>query len=120
MNVLADSCVAAATAEALRQLGHEVLWAGSFPKDPGDREILARAISEARILVTLDKDFGEFAVLEGVQHSGIVRLVDIPLREQAARCHDALAANGALLRRGGLVTIERFRTRVREPEPLDP
>ena len=38
-------------------------------------QILAYAHAD-RVLVTLDKDFGEFAVVRGQQHSGIIRLVD--------------------------------------------
>ena len=32
-------------------------------EDPGDEEILATAYAEGRILITLDKDFGELAVV---------------------------------------------------------
>jgi predicted nuclease of predicted toxin-antitoxin system len=56
------------------QLRHDVIWSGLWPKDPGDIAILAAAHSEQRILVTLDKDFGELAILKGLPHSGIVRL----------------------------------------------
>ena len=50
-------------------------WAGEWPQDPGDEEILRRAHQESRVLVTLDKDFGELAIVRGQVHSGIVRLV---------------------------------------------
>jgi hypothetical protein len=42
-----------------------VIWAGEWAEDPGDDEILARAHREGRVLVTLDKDFGELAVVHG-------------------------------------------------------
>ncbi|MGD9645478.1 MAG: DUF5615 family PIN-like protein, partial [Pirellulales bacterium] len=61
MKVLLDSCVWGKVAEPLRTLGHDVVWAGSWPRDPGDEEFLARAFAEERVLVTLDKDFGELA-----------------------------------------------------------
>jgi hypothetical protein len=53
--------------------------------------ILARAHQEGRILVTLDKDFGELAVVRKQPHSGIVRLVGFGAREQAMACHRVLA-----------------------------
>ncbi|GIL11807.1 MAG: hypothetical protein BroJett038_05270 [Chloroflexota bacterium] len=50
-----------------------MLYAGEWIEDPGDDEILARAYEERRILVTLDKDFGELAVVRGTAHAGIIR-----------------------------------------------
>lgn len=56
MKVLLDSCVWGGARDELRALGHEVVWAGDWDKDPGDAEILAIAFAEERVLVTLDKD----------------------------------------------------------------
>jgi predicted nuclease of predicted toxin-antitoxin system len=39
-----------------------------------DKEIVERAISENRILVTLDQHFGDWAVLPLSHHPGVVRL----------------------------------------------
>ena len=36
--------------------GHDVIWSGDWPSDPGDEEILTRAHAERRVLITLDKD----------------------------------------------------------------
>ena len=46
-----------------REAGHDVVWAADWPTVPGDKEILRRAHQEARVLVTLDKDFGELAIV---------------------------------------------------------
>ena len=75
-----DTCVWGGTREHLRALGHDVIWAGDWPEDPGDEEILARAYREKRILVMLDKDFGEIAIVHDTLHSGILRLVDVAAR----------------------------------------
>ncbi len=40
--------------------------------------------NDSRVLVTLDKDFGELAVRYDLPHSGILRLVATPVVEQAA------------------------------------
>ena len=37
---------------------------GDWPTDPGDDDILTYAYQEDRILVTLDKDFGELAIVQ--------------------------------------------------------
>jgi predicted nuclease of predicted toxin-antitoxin system len=94
-------------------LGHDVIWAGDWPEDPGDDEILARAHREARILVTLDKDFGELAIVHDTLHSGILRLVDVAARQQAPVCQQVLALHAKELSLGAIVTAEPGRLRFR-------
>lgn len=90
-----------------------MIWAGLWDKDPGDKEILQFAFNEKRILVTLDKDFGELAILNDQPHSGIIRLVNIATHDQAALCIKAATMYENDLRRGAIVTVEPHRTRVR-------
>ena len=75
MKVLIDSCVAGSVAAALSAAGHEVESVAEWPLDPGDAAILVRAHDNAQVVLTLDKDFGELAVVRGQPHAGIVRLV---------------------------------------------
>ena len=82
MKILLDACVWGKAKEGLSRQGHDVVWAGDWAEDPGDLEILKRAHSEKRVLVTLDKDFGELAIVRKVAHSGIIRLVNISARNQ--------------------------------------
>lgn len=82
MKLLLDACVWGGAKKFLENLGHDVVWAGEWLEDPGDREILNQAHAECRVLVTLGKDFGQIAILEGVYHSGILRLVDISAKKQ--------------------------------------
>jgi predicted nuclease of predicted toxin-antitoxin system len=96
-------------------MGHDVVWAGAWDEDPGDEEILAFAHREARVLVTLDKDFGELAILHDHPHSGILRLVNLPARRQAVLCERALAQYGPELEQGAIVTVEPTRVRIRPP-----
>ncbi len=100
----------------LRDLGHDVVWAGDWSEDPGDEEILNRAHREDRVLATLDKDFGELAVFRGVEHAGIVRIVGFPAREQGEAIHGALEKYGDELGQGAIIIVERGRVRVRPPE----
>ena len=83
MKVLLDSCVWGKAALELRGKGHDVVSVDDWGKDPGDEQILLRGAAEARVVVTLDKDFGELAVLRGLKHCGIIRLVDISAKKQA-------------------------------------
>ena len=88
--------------------------AGEWPADPGDIEILAKAASERRALVTIDKDFGELAIRQGHDHSGIIRLVGFRAGEQGAATDAVVAAHSGVLARGALLTVERDRVRIRE------
>ena len=117
MKILLDTCISPRTRDELVVAGHEVAWAGDWPADPGDDEILEAARRDSRILITLDKDFGEIAVAFGREHAGIVRLVDIPVRRQAFSCIQALAHYADELLKGALVTVEPGRVRVRPPLP---
>ena len=72
--------------QALSAADHDVIWTGDWDEDPGDDEILAYADSEGRVLVTLDKDFGTLAFRDGRPHSGILRLVNLSIQQQAAVC----------------------------------
>lgn len=117
MKVLLDTCVAGRpVAPALTAAGHDTVWAGDWDSDPGDEAILARAHQEGRVLVTLDKDFGELAVRRGQAHSGIIRLVNLTTGEQAGVCLLVLDGQRAELVAGAIITAERTRLRVRRPD----
>ena len=115
MKLLLDTCVWGRARGELEASGHDVVWAGDWPEDPGDEEILGRTYNQERILVTLDKDFGELAIVRGTPHCGILRLVNFPARQQAAVCLHALALYGKELQSGAIVTAEPGRLRVRPP-----
>lgn len=114
MKVLLDTCLSVQARDALEAAGHDVIWGGDWDEDPGDEAVLALAFKEGRVLVTLDKDFGELAVLQGAAHGGMVRLVDFPVRQQAAACLKILADYGADLEQGCLITAQPGRIRVRQ------
>ena len=41
MRILLDSCVWGKARAELEAAGHDAIWAGDWPNDPGDAEILA-------------------------------------------------------------------------------
>lgn len=116
MKLLLDTCVWGRATGGLADAGHDVVWAGDWAEDPGDTEILARAYSERRILVTLDKDFGELAIVQEVKHCGIVRLVNIAATRQGAVTAAVLARYGEELLAGAIVTASETHVRIR---PVD-
>ena len=115
MKILLDTCVWGGSRQQLEIAGYDVVWTGDLPEDPGDEEILARAYNEGRILVTLDKDFGELAIVRGVPHCGIIRLVNLAARQQAEVCLRAIALHGQELQSGAIITAELGRLRIRNP-----
>jgi predicted nuclease of predicted toxin-antitoxin system len=117
MKLLLDSCVWGGTARALRLAGHDVVWSGDWPEDPGDDEILRWAYRRERVLVTLDKDFGELAVVHRRPHAGILRLVGFAARQQARMCIQVLERCASDLSAGALVTLDSTgRLRIRAPD----
>jgi predicted nuclease of predicted toxin-antitoxin system len=116
VRLLLDTCVWGGAVTELTAAGHDVVWAGQWTEDPGDAAILARAYSEGRVLVTLDKDFGELAIVRRQLHSGILRLVNLPARQQALVCLRVLALHGEHLQSGAIITAEPGRLRVRPAE----
>ena len=115
MRVLLDTCVWGKAKADLSRAGHDTEWTGDWDEDPGDEEILRLAHEQSRVLVRLDKDFGELAVAFGRPHSGIVRLVGMSAREQGPLCVDILDRYGEELAAGAIVTVEPGRIRIRPP-----
>ena len=117
MKLLLDSCVWAGCIDELTIAGHDVVWVGRWERDPGDAEILEYAREQHRVLVTLDKDFGELVIVRGIAHSGIVRIVGGSVRTFATRVASALDRYSDELDRGAIITDELYRIRVRDPKP---
>ena len=120
MKRLLDTCVLGGAKAELQATGHDVLWTGDLTQDPGDEDILAQAHREQRVLITLDKDFGELAIRRSLPHCGIVRLVNFSARQQGAVCQQVLARYGDELARGAIVTVEAGRVRIRPPDDGGP
>jgi predicted nuclease of predicted toxin-antitoxin system len=103
-------------AEELRRAGHDVEDVSDWPSDPGDRSILAYAHRHQRVLIALDKDFGELIVRERNPHAGLIRLVPESVSDQARMILEAIQRYGDDLLAGAIVTVEEDRIRVRPPE----
>ena len=74
MRLLADENFPKPIVEALRVDGHDVLWARTDLAGTSDVAVLDLAESEARIVLTLDKDFWQIAVQRRspLENSGVV------------------------------------------------
>jgi len=75
LRLYVDQMLQRDVAQALRNEGHDVVRASEVGQARADdAEILERAISEDRILVTLDEHFGDWVVLPLSKHPGVIRL----------------------------------------------
>ena len=83
LRLLADENFPGAAVADLRLRGHDVLWVRTAMAGAADGDILARAVSEERLLVTFDKDFGELVYRRGRSASCGVVLFRISTRSSA-------------------------------------
>lgn len=74
LRFLVDVGVGTAVEERLRSAGHDI--ATVRDRDPRllDTDILAWAAGENRVVLTMDKDFGELVCHSGQTHAGILLL----------------------------------------------
>jgi len=92
MQFIVDESAGAAVVEYLRTTGHDVLAVAEAMPQADDQDILARAMSEERILITNDKDFGELVFRNRQAHHGVLLL----------RLHDESPANRVRVMKGVL------------------
>ena len=74
LQFLVDESTGIAVIRYLRGFGYDVLAVTEAMPKADDLDILARAVSERRILVTNDKDFGELVYRSGQAHHGVLLL----------------------------------------------
>lgn len=80
-----DQCLRIEVAQALWREGHDVVRAAEMGQHRADDfQIIRRAISDGRILVTLDEHFGNWAVLPLREHPGVIRLKIHPATHENA------------------------------------
>ena len=115
MRFLIDRCAGRRLAEWLEREGHDVLEARELGPDPGDQALLARAAQERRVLVTLDKHFGQHIFLAEREHSGLVRLPDVPAPERVDLMKQVLESHSDDLAAARVVTVRGSRIRVSDP-----
>jgi predicted nuclease of predicted toxin-antitoxin system len=116
MRFLADMGVAQRIVEGLRAQGHDVVHL----RDEGlqrlpNGEIFEKAISEGRIVLTFDLDFGEIVALAGGRRTGVVlfRLHNTRTPHVIDRLRRVLSDSGQALEQGAIVVVEESRHRTR-------
>ena len=74
MRLLADENFPLPTIDALRQAGHDVTWVRTDLPGTGDIALLDVAEADARVLLTLDKDFWQLGIQrrKPLERSGVI------------------------------------------------
>jgi len=75
--------------------------------------IIQQSANEESILVTADKDFGELVFVFNKPHSTIIRLVDIPARDQGKILLRLIETHQDAIDKKALITVDRYRVRIR-------
>jgi predicted nuclease of predicted toxin-antitoxin system len=74
MRILADENIEDAVVEWMRAGGHDVKKVGASLPSVKDRQVLAIAVAENRVLITYDRDFGDLVFRQRSMSTGIVLL----------------------------------------------
>ena len=113
--LLADENIAASLVRALREDGIDVSYVAELASGITDDEVLDLAKSEARLLLTEDKDFGELVFRMKRRPPGVL-LLRIPLSQRSqtrGRLQTVLRLHGGkLAERFTVVEPERVRFRL--------
>ncbi len=115
MKFLIDRCAGHQLAAWLVEQGHNVVESRDRGADPGDRVLLEWSASENRILVTMDKDFGEFIFSENLPHCGLVRLPDVPTETRIVLMEKVLSQHNQDLEDQAIITVRGDRIRISKP-----
>lgn len=116
MRFLSDESCDYAVVRALRDAGHDVTAVAQISPAAIDSAVLALARSEARILLTEDKDFGVLAYAGGQETAGVI-LVRFPADARRKLGHTLVSVIAEIGERlhGAFVVVEPGRVRLSRP-----
>lgn len=116
MRLLADQDVYQVTVEWLRERGHDVVTARELNMQrASDRELLDKAQSLNRVMLTRDKDFGTLVFLRRQTGSGVIllRMTPATMNEVHGALHELLQTLSAAQLQQRFCVVESDRYRVR-------
>lgn len=118
MRFLADESCDFTVVRALRVAGHDVKAVVDVKPRADDETVIRLALSDSRVLLTEDKDFGQLVFASAVKSPGVVFL-RFPghARQTMARTVVELVAAGEEKINGRFVVVQPGRIRISQPQP---
>jgi predicted nuclease of predicted toxin-antitoxin system len=110
---LVDESCPRAIVQALRAAGHDATYAAETSRRADDRDLVALAHAEDRIIVTEDFDFGELLIRHQLKAPGAIVLY-LPRstpEDRAARLVEALRLHNVFESRVTIISARRVRQR---------
>lgn len=107
MKFIVDECTGPAAPKWLSAEGHDVISISPDRKGISDKEILKIAVSEERILITNDKDFGELIFKKRQSHCGVIflRLTDETARNKVLVLKNLIQNHRQIIEKGHFVVV---------------
>ena len=114
MRFLADESCDFMIVKTLRDAGHDVLAVSEITPRAEDSEVIRLAVSENRILLTEDKDFGQWVYAHGQKAIGVIFLrYPSSTREQISKDVGNLIKQQAENLERCFITVQPGRIRIR-------
>ena len=118
MRFLVDECAGPSLARWLREQGHDVFSVFDQARGINDDEVMQMSLENERILITVDKDYGEKIFREKHAHRGVIllRLKDERSKSKIAAIEQLLTSFAPRISEQFVVVTD---TRVRLSSPKE-
>lgn len=116
MRFLADMGISAKTVSFLKAHGHKAVHLHDQRLDRMmDGDILNKALSEERIVLTHDLDFGDLMAAKGWHLPSVIifRLHNMKPEQVNRHLSEIVSRHGDMLEQGAVITVTEGKTRVR-------
>ncbi len=114
MRFLLDVCAGGRLKTRLIEQGHDVLEVREIDQSMTDDEVLEIARKESRIVITVDKDFGELLIVKQGQACSVIRLPDVCFEKRAELVDVVIEKYKKQLLSCSIVTVSKKKIRVRK------
>lgn len=113
MKFLIDVCAGKSVGDWLKSRGDDVIFVRDVDPRMADEKILKWANDDARILITVDKDFGYHIFYEGQSHKGVVRLPNVPREKRIELIKKVIELHSEDLMAGAVVKVTLNKIKIR-------